>query len=190
MPCMSLHLNGLSVKFIFIFRKSHFGLSSLCETCSERQLKLKKQLNVSSSPSSAKLHHSGSQSDLNCRYASPSEHHHAHTILLNNALFLLQMINAVPESHQGNNGSIVPLKSTFSCYKNLGVNDSQIEDEDDGFSEISSFTLGKDIRTKSNGDINQSVKSENGEDNFGSMKAEYIGLRKRKTSNGDRSKRK
>ena len=57
--------------------------------------------------------------------------------MLNNALFLLQMINTSPEGQllretdEPRFSPIIPLENHFSCYGALGVTDSQIEKEEE-----------------------------------------------------------
>jgi len=113
---------------IKFYSKAHFDLTFLCDNCSERQLKFKKRqhgLVKNSSPPAA--------NEVKIQNTSVEPIGYSHSSLLNNALFLLQMTNAVQDSQTHLRSSPVIQKYGFSCLQSFGASDSQILDDDDAF---------------------------------------------------------
>lgn len=164
-------------------RKAHFGLSSLCENCSERQLKIKKQQQQSSKrPAFCSVTlETGLQ-----KYLSNDEGH-PYAVMLNNALFLLQMINTVPEGHLSQTYEhacgIVPIKTSFNCLSALGVTESQIMNDEDVLPDIKIA----DVRLRRSGDGKLSKEKRSASTMSTAFEdGPWEGhLRRRKTSNGD-----
>ncbi|ODN02467.1 E3 ubiquitin-protein ligase MYCBP2 [Orchesella cincta] len=164
-------------------RKAHFGLSSLCENCSERQLKIKKQQqNSTKRPGFCTVTlDSGLQ-----KYTAPDETH-PYSVMLNNALFLLQMINTVPEAqlsqaYQQATG-MVPTKLSFNCFTALGVTESQVLNEDDVLPDIRLSEI--KLRRSGDGKLGKEKRSASTVSTAFEDSPWEAHFRRRKTSNGD-----
>ncbi|CAG7827587.1 unnamed protein product [Allacma fusca] len=152
-------------------RSAHFGLSIMCENCSERHLKMKKQQCLE-----GKAQLSINSGESTVKNPSPTEILPPQSTIMNNSFFLLQMINTVCDSHPQPNSAIIPLKSSFSCYNALGMSESQTLD--DGSSFFDDYS--PDGRT-SELDIKREARSSSNEIFTNSRPVP----RRRKVSNGD-----
>jgi hypothetical protein len=161
-------------------RKAHFGLTSLCENCSERQLKIKKRQHGCSKPSSSVLV-PDSKPKSHSHFHDPKPH--TYSSLLQNALFLLQMTNGIPERPIKNHAINIVQKTSFSCLKALGISESQVLDEDDTFFELKSPVVMRDFAEAVAVKERRSILAAS--TSFADEDWDPFTNKKRKTSNGD-----
>ena len=120
------------------------------------------------------------------RHLSPTEASPPQSTIMDNAFFLLQMINTISDNYPNQlNSSIIPLKPSFNCYAALGVTESQILDEGNPFcDEISPDGRTSETTSYRNG-WDSSRRATDLEDRSLALKRVLGASRQRKISNGD-----
>lgn len=129
--------------------------------------------------------------DLSSRTISPTEYLQSHSVILNNALFLLQMINNPPEiqsssARRFSSCSIknVPKEKTFVCSQSLGITDTQVDEDEDAI-QYENMDSPFHVVKRRKPTVSDSVA-----DNFDteeSLALPQTGPRRRKASNGDQT---
>lgn len=114
-------------------------MTSLCDNCSERQLKIKKRQQAITKASIS------SSDPSKLKYFSQNSNQYSYSPLLHNALFLLQMTSALPEEQVKVNSVPINQKIGFSCLKSFGITETQVANADDSFFELKSPVAMRDF---------------------------------------------
>jgi hypothetical protein len=173
----NLNFVEILIYTLHYFRKEHFDLSFLCENCSERQLKLKKRQYIMTKNipivSETKIQNLSLDSQL-----------YSYESLLKNALFLLQMTNAVQGSPTQQRSSPIIQKFGFSCLQVFGASESQILDEDEAFFD-SNATFEVKLRSNEEAKLSKEKRSISAASTSFTEEDWDPTTKRRKASNGD-----